>query len=424
MKSLAARIHAGETGATLVIIVVSMMVLIAFAALAIDMGVAYLDVRGSTNAADDAAMAAALQDCNADLTGMTPQAKALEAAEANGYTDGVVVTESDGVWTVSIATASGGIFGRATPAAPDQIDVNTTSSAECEVIQFLDGYAIFGGGPSCGFVTDISAAGITVNGGIHSNDDIKIQGSTGGSTVNGPITWLGSDNIGGLAGNNSQSQLTGPAVPYPPPLEELSFSMFDVPTTSSFTHPMTSGTWNLVNYGTTNITWNRLADDGYVISTGNGNNAVRRFSTSAIFVTKGTVDLSPNGNAGITTDPGVGVTFVSGGRFSTKKDIELKPYWGRDAGFGPGLLAYAGVNQPETCSTGQGHFGSTGVTHWDGVIFAPNGAISLQPSTAAANNGSLIGRRVNLSGSNFNISYDAGADSDPTRRLLLLGFNG
>jgi len=409
------RVHRADEGATLVIIAISIFVLVAVAALAIDVGVAYLDVRGSTNAADDAAMAAALQECNPDGSGLSPAAKALAIASQNGYTAGVTVTGEDGVWTVTIDTESGGIFGPATDIAPDVINVNATSSATCVGSQFLDGYAIFGQTSSCGgFDVDVSGSTSTINGGVHSNDDIKITGSN--MAVNGPITWFDSENLGSVGGDNTQIQLTGAPLGYPPPLDELSFAMFNVSTRNNFTDSITTGSWNLVNYGTTDITWSRLVTDGYA------DNATRSITTSAIYVTSGSVNLNPAGNDPISTAPGVGVTFVAGRDIDFKK-ANVNAYWGEDDGFGPGLLAYGGATRSPACNRKDIQTAANAF-RWNGVIFAPNGEISVSTASGSTNNGSLIGYKVNLSGSSFTVTYDAGADDPGGYVLNLLGSNG
>ena len=409
------RAHRSEEGATLVIIAISIFVLVAVAALAIDVGVAYLDVRGSTNAADDAAMAAALQECNPDNSGLTPTAKALAIAAQNGYASGVTVTGDDGVWTVNIDTESGGVFGPATDIAPDVINVSATSSASCVGSQFLDGYAIFGQTSSCGgFDVDVSGSTSLINGGVHSNDDIKITGSF--MEVNGPITWFDGENLDSVSGDNTQIQLTGSPLGYPPPLDELSFSMFNVSTRSNFTDDITTGSWNLVNYGSTDITWSRLVTDGYA------DDATKEITTSAIYVTSGSVDLNPAGNVPISTASGIGVTFVAGRDIDFKK-ADVNAYWGEDSGFGPGLLAYGGATQSPACNRTDIQTAANAF-RWNGVIFAPNGEIKVSTASGTTNNGSLIGYKVNLSGSSFTVTYDAGADDPGGYVLNLLGSNG
>src|SRR5512142_51844 len=84
-----------ERGQALIIIVFALIGLFGITALAVDGGMAYSDRRNAQNAADSAALAAAL----ADIRGRDPQAVALSAAAIDGYNGSgantVTVTPSD-----------------------------------------------------------------------------------------------------------------------------------------------------------------------------------------------------------------------------------------------------------------------------------------------------------------------------------------
>jgi uncharacterized membrane protein len=78
----------GEKGAAALLVAISLVVLVGFAALAIDGGLGFDDRRGTQNAADSAALAAAWESCNPRVAGSPdPVGSALTVAAQNGYDD-------------------------------------------------------------------------------------------------------------------------------------------------------------------------------------------------------------------------------------------------------------------------------------------------------------------------------------------------
>lgn len=409
------RLRRDDDGATLVFVAISIFVLMAIAALAIDGGLAYLDVRGSTNAADDAAMAAALQECSPDTSGDTPEEKALAVAAENGYTDGVVYSLEDGVHSVVITTESGGALGPATDIAPDSLEVVAESAAECTGSQFLDGYAIFGESSSCGPIeVNLSGSSGEINGGVHSNDRLKITGSS--HDVNGAITWLGDCNgCDSLGGDNTQIQLPPPALPYPEPAASLSLSHFtslpsgdrNFSANPMPSQPQVTGTYRVENFGSSDVGITDLQGRGVATGT--------EITESVIIVTTGDISMP----VGTTMASGVGVTLVAGGQIDFKSG-SFVGYFGRNDGFGPGLLAFANGGGSAGCSSKDVKTAASGITY-TGVIYAPYGEIDISTASSSVNNGSLIGFRVTISAASSTVSYDDGDDDSGGFTVDLLG---
>jgi uncharacterized membrane protein len=75
-----------EQGAVAITVAVSLLVLMAFASIALDLSVGYESRRQTLNAADSAALAAAWEACNPKIANSSdPTAAALEMAALNGF---------------------------------------------------------------------------------------------------------------------------------------------------------------------------------------------------------------------------------------------------------------------------------------------------------------------------------------------------
>ncbi len=107
-----------ERGQALILIVFAMFALFGMTGLAVDGGMAYSDRRDAQNAADSAALAAAL----ADLRGRDYQSTGLAAAAVDGY-------NNQGMNTVSVSSADSptGACKKGTNAKGKDITVQITS---------------------------------------------------------------------------------------------------------------------------------------------------------------------------------------------------------------------------------------------------------------------------------------------------------
>jgi hypothetical protein len=135
-----------DQGATAVLVALSLLVLLGFAALAMDGGRAYNERRSTQNAADNAALAAAWASC----TDSDPEQAAIDSANANGgYGTSLTLTEiQGGVFQASITTDQDTTFARAI--GFNQVTVISEAEADCEKSQFAGGFALFAGAESCG----------------------------------------------------------------------------------------------------------------------------------------------------------------------------------------------------------------------------------------------------------------------------------
>ena len=172
----------------------------------------YDDRRDTQNSADNAALAAAWEACNPVASGSpNPTQAARRIATQNGYDhtgpniDVQVNNLSGSMYEVIILSTEQNTFGKIPPISDGDMTVVSRAVADCKVFPFLGGYALFAGAPSScngGVELDLSGSSQIVNGGIHSNGDMKITGSA--PDINGPITFIGDFN--GDAGDATPDQ--------------------------------------------------------------------------------------------------------------------------------------------------------------------------------------------------------------------------
>ena len=188
----------GEQGATAVFIAAALLVLMALVSLAVDGGLGFNERRGTQNAADLAALAAAWEDCNPQTSTSTPELAARDVADQNGYLHNAggyptvdVASPGSGVWTVTITERNETTFGRATPNAPDQITVVSQATARCVEAGLLDGYAVFGQSSrlyGMDVDVDLSGSSLNVNGGVHSERGSARSRLLAGPSVSGDVS--------------------------------------------------------------------------------------------------------------------------------------------------------------------------------------------------------------------------------------------
>ena len=181
-----------EAGAAALTVGISLLLLIGMAALAIDTGLGYAKRRVEQNGADNAALAAAWEVCNPSSTyGGDAEAAGKAVALANGFDDSVAditVTVNplgSDQFEVVISATNDTTFGKASPGA-GSLTVVSRAVAKCEVEPFLGGYAIFAGADtSCNGAVELDLSGSSkiINGGVHSNGDIKNTGGRWGGAI-------------------------------------------------------------------------------------------------------------------------------------------------------------------------------------------------------------------------------------------------
>jgi hypothetical protein len=390
----------GERGAAAILVAISLLVLVGFAALALDGGLGFDERRGTQNAADSAALAAAWESCNPRVAGVPdPDGSALAVAAQNGYDDTdpeVVVTVNEldaNEYEVVIQQVNDTTFAGPGVGA-DSLTVVSRSIAICEQEQFLGGYAIFAGAEDCtagGAVElDLSGSTQTVNGGIFSNGDLKITGSD--ATVNGPIEYRGNLNSNDPDVVANADQYFGSAKDYPLDLDITEFRP--------------GGPRQAANPGNYfNAAPGASIDNGWMVSNGHatGNNSNIVITQSGIYYSPHTGNKAIN-LKGVTTAPGVTVTFVAEGQIEVIGNASMTGYAPIASGGSAPLLFFSNAGTPPACNVNAIQFSGSGIT-WTGLMFAPNGEVQMSSSSNVAVLGSIIAYTVDISGSDFNISW-------------------
>jgi len=387
---------ANETGAALIMVAASLLVLVAFLALAIDAGLGYDDRRGSQNAADNAALAAAWEDCNPTNSPKDPTGEALQKAAAHGYDDAEPNIEvapnplGGGQWEVSVSVDKQGVFGPATPFAGDALSVESGAVALCEETEFLGGKALFAGALECNPVIELNLSGSSINidGGIFSNGSLQINGS--GGTLSGPLEY-------GDPNNSNVGTQYPDALPVDYPLD---VTIFDYEPGGS----KAVGAYFPHN-GTINNSW--MISGGHADDL--GGNAIE-ITESGIYYTSGRIDLH-----NVTAAPGVSVTFVANGQIDMNGAnlSNLNGYSPVLDGGSVGLLMFSDFgaassheNPPSGNCSGQAaiEIRSATFSPVGGVIFAPHGSVDFSNSTVDLN-GSIISYVVKTSGSSLDVAF-------------------
>jgi hypothetical protein len=399
-----------ERGAAAFMVAISLLLLVGFAALAIDGGLGFDQRRGTQNAADNAALAAAWEACNPS-GGTTPQAAALAVAADNGYDDNdpdvVVTANAHGAteYEVIIQRVNDTTFAGPGVAA-DTLTVVSRAVAVCEQEPFLGGYAIFAGADSCAsggaIELDLTGATKTINGGIFSNGDLKINGPN--TTVNGDVNFRGS--FTSNSGVTAEKWFGSPRT-YPLELDIAEFRPGGARQTAEPGNYFNSAP-------STSI------DNGWMVSNGHatGNNSNIVITQSGIYYSPKTGNDAIN-LKGVTTAPGVAVTFVSEGEMHVIGDADITGYAPVTEGAYSPLILFSNAEPPGSCSTNAIQFSGSSMT-WTGLIYAPHGEVQMSASsTDATINGSIIAYSVTISGSNFEINWVDAPGGSPRFKVEL-----
>lgn len=401
---------ANEKGSVAITVAIAMLVLLGFAALAIDGGLGFDDRRGTQNAADNAALAAAWEACNPANSPADPTGAALAVARENGYDDtapetSVTVTSlSASEYEVVIQTDNDATFAPA-GVGTETVTVTSRAVATCEEEPFLGGYAIFAGAEHCSsggsIELDLTGSTKVIDGGIFSNGDLKINGPN--TTVTGEVEYRGtfSSNAG-----VSADQYLGSPKGYP-----LSLSILDFRAGGRY---RTDPSLTFIDAAGARIDNNWLVNQGYAT----GSNSQITIIESGIYYTSFTggqdaIDLSR-----VETAPGVQVSFVAEGTMHiTGNGVNVTGYAPIADGAYTPLLFFSNAGTPPACNTTAIQFSGSSMT-WEGLLFAPNGEIQMSASSSDATvNGSIIANTVSVSGSNFEINWQD--DPGGERRFIV-----
>jgi hypothetical protein len=379
----------------------------AFASFAIDAGLGFDDRRGTQNAADLAALAAAWQSCNPEPGAGTPRQVARATAQANGYTHTpsghpqVNVSGGGSTWTVEIVERNDTIFGGATDYAPDQLTVRSSATARCQDVGLLGGYAVFGQSSACtGNDVSLSGANTTINGGVHTNDDLHIPNSS--AVVNGDATYRDNAVLGaGVTG----TQYFGSSLPYP-----LSLSISEYAPGGS--RAAAAGS----NYRP--FSGNVTRTDIAAVPGNSLSGSTLTIGAPGIYYTTGNITV----NRTITLTGAAaaqGVTFVAGGEIDLAGVDNAKGYDPLVPGGTFPVFLFANGGGSPACNAKDIKIATNSAT-WQGLMYSPNGTTEISGSSVGSLNGSVIAYNVNVSSSDFTITHQPDPAAEPNYRVELL----
>ncbi len=410
--------HNDERGQSMVLIALAMVGLIAFLALVIDGGMAFAARRQMQNAADAAALAGVRKLFAlyyGPHTAADEQAiydAVIQYAQQNGVDDpaeveGWFINESEAHTGTNPLPGNGGI-----PADALGVEATTATSfpsffavvigrnelgasALAAAILFEEpgggDYAVWADShdPTCGL--DMTGSFVEIIGSVHSNSDAHLTGSD--VTVNGAVEYCGDCTGCSTATdylNPWSSDWCDPAAPLPQPWQALNIDITR----------FASGDLRAIAEADT--------DPDCQGTIGGEEQTSCYHSFSGLFKPGPTDDLLPDGlyyvegNVHIkgTDLPSgeVNITIVATGtiRMEQMGANDIIAYSDLD-GQGPkDLLLFS--NQDSGCNPWVIDISSSG-TNWEGIIFAPDGTISISSSDVTTVSGAVWGYAVNLSGS-------------------------
>lgn len=384
-------IRRNEAGQTSIILLLLIFLFLFIAAFSVDGMRVFLHRRTAQSAADGAALAGALALCE----GLDPVAPALQRAADNGAdaaADPTAVTVNhppaagpyqgnrDYV-AVTVKVRTGGSLVRLFYSGP--LETTARAVGFCQFHRVGGAAALFGDSERCQNTVEWSASDTIVQGGVHSNRDVRISG--GSNRIEGPVTFV--DGIEAPAGrvNFIPGPPGNPAQIDPQPIP-LDYTISDyAPGGPAAALAEAEGRY-ISSSGSIDASW--LVDHGQLEP---GTGRLR----PGLFYAAGDIDLSSSPLVG------EGVTLVAGGQISLRgNEHRLSPYM-------DGLLLFSGMqrvggarcNSPVIRLAGSRHF-------WAGTIYAPKGAVHLDGATAVGVRGGLFADTIRLGGSEIEILHD------------------
>jgi len=392
-----------EQGQAIVILALAMIVLLAFAALAIDGGNTYVERRRAQNAADAGALAGArelwLRLSSGDSSETTVRTETNKAAESNGisdaegapgdfYNSNVVAYYTDrngNKQNIEVGTSgsippnAGGIqvttkrkFGTFIAGIINRTTMGAEAQATAVIIppEGCGDFAIFASCPDCG-PNNLSTTGstMTINGGgLYSGGDTHLNNTT---IFNGTLYSVGTC--------SPQQQCTNTGAPV-----------------INQGAPQTQPTWDFSDFRPGGSIANSLGSAYHYV---NGNLNSLSAGDGLYYVT---------GNVQINGAGPNHVTIVSAGTQKYNGTVNLSSYYHN-------LLFFS--NSDDTNNGAIQVSASDSV--WQGLIYAPNGDVNFSAAQNLGVSGAIFARSVSASGSQLTINYDP-AVCPPTRARVIL----
>jgi hypothetical protein len=379
---------ADEQGAVLIVFALFMTTLLGFAALSIDLGYARQRKAQAQNSADFAALAGA----GVLKTGTNAQAvtAARDYVTRNGF-----VGEDAEVHVPPVSGSRAGVPGCIQVVSSEEFptmlgrvleipSVTLRAQAVACASPGLGGpYAVFAGSTTCPDALSFSGANRTINGGIHSNNDMKVVSS--GTVINGDVTYLeGEAPTGNITVNPSTDnpRKVDSPLPYPEVFQAEDYA----PGGKKALLAMSELKYHYAGAAEINELW---------LTLNLAFNPLTRTIAPGLYYTTGDIHLNGNGYNS------TGATFVSrnGNVHLNGNNFTFSP-WDPDG------LVIASFKDESSCSAGQAVVKLNGNNHsWTGVMFAPQGPLDFAGTNIVASlNGRLVAQTVKLSGSSQTIT--------------------
>jgi len=364
MRSIFKRIKK-ETGQSTIIIALAIVVLCGVTALVVDTGTAYVQKGQLQTAADAAALAAAHELPNATKA----KNEAAVYAEKNGVDAGNTTATTpyksdpkkvEVVVTATVNYTFARILGFNSQVVSARAVAEKTGSSGGAF-----GYAIFSGNPKSRL--GLFSSSMTVNGSIHGNEEVMMNGSS--MTVNGNVEAAGK-----FSTNGSQITVTGTAQG-----------------SSATAHGSNISIGSLKSIAATVIDMPDLSATALAEAQANGTyyNGNKLYNGSNIDVDK-SIYVSGTVTVAGSTFKGVGILVATG-------NIQLN---------GSCIEQSAAASVCIYSKNGDIQINGSNI-RIDGVLYAPNGQIQVNGSSIVIN-GRVIGKDVQLNGSSITVNATSG----------------
>lgn len=375
------RSQRGQSGQTMVLIALLLVGLVGMMALVLDGGNLYLHRRELQNAADATALASAYKVAGGASDSDIHSVLIEYAITRNGANSAVGVYLPSNTQVGSGSLPSGTTAVRVTvtqtvstffAGAVGLRSSTMTANATAQLEQQSNGcgkYAIWGQSQSClqGVDWGWTGSGGVVNGNAHSNAGVKIAGSN--HTISGLCEYVTTFQMTGSGHQVTSAQVQAFA-DYP-----IKFNIADY---------RAGGRAALA----------AQAEGKYVVHNGNWSVSGSGTIEEGLHYVTGNVSISGSGHYGHVTIVAEGTVDISGSGCTYETYCD-------------GLLVFSNyehTGNPQCTSAVANISGSGGA--FKGILYVPKGLISYSGSGQNMLSGGLIGWVINVSGSDFNITYD------------------
>lgn len=415
------RARSEERGVVLVIVAVSLVAILAFAAIAIDIGSFYQAQRQAQAAADAGALAGA-DDLNSNPSGVTTDATNYAKTNFPGATPTVSEPTSTSV-KVTVSAVTPSFFGAMLGLTSQNVKASATAASSGYPPCTLAGntcYAIFAMDQSCSNNGFTGGGGIHITGGVHSNGSMNVGG--GGSSF-GATTYGSTSGCSVSPSGYSQQSNTftsGPLAQAPILSWPIDYATLDFPAcsgsactgpcdngasscTSTYKTPSfcteasnSASTWELDSYYPYTLLSGQIYCD---VGTGNPN-------TPSTW--NGTLLANQSGSTTIESSYVAGTVKIGGGSKLEACGYSLSGY--QASACNSTVPAPGAVNYPlaYATQTGTSIDASSGGGTLTGDLFAPNGTINIGGGSSTSfleaqdvnwSSGGITGDGPNMSGS-------------------------